>query len=337
MSEQPKFILVEDNRQDRLEVLNVLASVGYTPDSKLGEATTYLDARSLLEQYADQLDLVLLDLNIPRDEQDQHPDEGNGSALLDLIHEDFNRRGRVEIKVIIVSGQDLAGGAGGVLLQRHYAGTLIGIARKADLATMLKRRLKDLRRDPLRSLLRRLEVDVLDQYDATMDSSLPIKERLKNARTLAIRLVMNDCDCHSNRLGSVIHLADDLLGLVKELGRRFRQDDPQRPRFKASTAQPAGSWGAFLWRGTTIQHLQTLNSYRNSYEHLDEQPFRTVAGSPDQWNIPHAVLQSVESGQTTGRLAELIVCELLEWYLPWHEQVYLPWRQQIAAGTRGAS
>jgi hypothetical protein len=85
-----------------------------------------------------------------------------------------------------------------------------------------------------------------------------------------------------------------------------------------------------------IQHLQTLNSYRNLYEHLDEQPFRSVDGSPDGWNIPHAVLQSLESGQAVGRVAELIVRELLEWYLPWHEQVYLPWRKQMANDSRGA-
>jgi hypothetical protein len=83
---------------------------------------------------------------------------------------------------------------------------------------MLKRRLKDLRRDPVRSQLRRLDVDVIDQYDATMDSSLPIKERLKNARSLAIRLAMNEFDHHNGRLGSMVHLADDLLRLTNELG-----------------------------------------------------------------------------------------------------------------------
>ena len=37
------------------------------------------------------------------------------------------------------------------------------------------------------------------------------------------------------------------------------------------------------------------------------------------------MLRAVEIGESTGKLIELTVNEVLDWYLPWHEQVYLPW------------
>ena len=45
-------------------------------------------------------------------------------------------------------------------------------------------------------------------------------------------------------------------------------------------------------------------------------------------------LPKMEKGIRIGMIAELITIDLLEWYLPWHEQVYLPWYQgqQSAAG-----
>ena len=84
-----------------------------------------------------------------------------------------------------------------------------------------------------------------------------------------------------------------------------------------------GKWSSFLWRGTTFQHLYTINSYRNLLEHIEEQPFRAINGPG--WNIPDDVMDKCEKGERLGQMIELIMTELLEWYLPWHEQVYLPW------------
>ena len=94
-------------------------------------------------------------------------------------------------------------------------------------------------------------------------------------------------------------------------------------------------WGGFLWRGWHIQHLYTLNSYRNGYVHEDEQPYQGVLGSPNKWVIPQEVSDSISSGKVLGQIAELIVRDLLEWYIPWHEQVYLPWLGGLGGGTAG--
>jgi hypothetical protein len=43
--------------------------------------------------------------------------------------------------------------------------------------------------------------------------------------------------------------------------------------------------------------------------------------------VPRELLDGVRSGRHTGVVVESIVRDLLEWYLPWHDQVYRPWRE----------
>jgi hypothetical protein len=46
------------------------------------------------------------------------------------------------------------------------------------------------------------------------------------------------------------------------------------------------------------------------------------------------VLSAVEGGEVVGKLIEVAVSEILDWYLPWHEQVYLPWARAENGGRR---
>ena len=81
-----------------------------------------------------------------------------------------------------------------------------------------------------------------------------------------------------------------------------------------------------------IQHLYAVNNYRNLFEHMDEHPYRCQGHDADAWSIPPDVLRAVEVGEVVGKLLELTVSEILDWYLPWQEQVYLPWAKAQNGG-----
>jgi CheY-like chemotaxis protein len=328
MAPKPRVIIIEDKSEDLREVSNYLADTEFCDDI-LGTAGTYVDALALLEEKGSDTDVVFLDLNLPRDEQDARPEKGHGKRLLDHIHS-LNQRPHIQIKVIVVSAEELIEGWDADMFKQLYQDTLVSVVRKADLAPMLKASLKWLRRDPLRDRIRRLRIDVLDQYDTVIDSESPIRERVKEARSLAIRLVRNEVDYSSGRVGASETYADDLNGLIKQLENRFAPNPKTQRRYiDASAIRTTGGWGTFLWRGTLVQHLYTLNNYRNDYEHVDAKPFHGDGRTRDEWNIPQNVLTSIERGETLGKVIELIVSELLEWYIPWHEQVYLPWGKTL--------
>jgi CheY-like chemotaxis protein len=336
MIESLKFIVVEDKDSDRRNVLDRLSDEGFAPENKLGEAGTYEEAKALIEEHAEALDVLFLDLNLPRHQLDGQPEKGHGRALLDLVHKDMNRRAGADIRVIIISGEHLHDGLQHEVLIELYRGTLLGIVQKTNLSKMLRANIKRLKKDPLRSRMLRGELDGLDAYDTVTDPAQPALERIKSARTLAIRLVQHWADYCNGESGSCARYADDLNGLIKEqIESRFSPDLGGRQRIKASSISCAGGWGSFLWRGSTVQHLYSINSYRNCFEHIGEQPFRNTGQEPDLWNIPHEVLERVESGETACKIVELTVRELLAWYLPWHEQVYLPWiKGQAHANAR---
>ena len=85
-----------------------------------------------------------------------------------------------------------------------------------------------------------------------------------------------------------------------------------------------------------VQHLYTINAYRGIFHHLEEQAYSLRHGGPDEWNIPAEVLRRVEDGDRVIQAVELLVRELLEWYLPWHEQVYQPWASSLSGAAGGA-
>ena len=335
MNDGIRFIVVEDKAEDRREVLSQLSDVGFVAENKLGVAETYEDAKELLEEYADRIDVVFLNLNIPRSLTDGRPEKSHGKAILEIIHADLNRRVGNDIKVIVVSGEDLQDGVYDKLFLEVYRGTLLGIVQKAELQRMLKASVRRLRKDPMRSRLRRAELDVVDHYDTVIDSGSPIKERLKSARSLAIRLAQNEVDHHLARRGASEAYADDLNGLIKDhIESRFSEDSSGQRRIKSSQITTPGGWGAFLWRGAMVQHLYAINSYRNRFEHAAGQSYRNQGQAPDTWSIPAELLHAVEDGGEVGKLAEITVRELLTWYLPWHEQVYLPWSKGSIGGRK---
>ncbi|MCB1064814.1 MAG: hypothetical protein KDN20_18080 [Verrucomicrobiae bacterium] len=318
-----KFVVVEDKVEERKEVLRQLTSIGFEPENKIGVAATYEEAKALLEESAAEIHVVFLDLNIPRDAGDPRPEEKHGAALLDAVHFVLNQRPQVDIGVIVVSGQDLAANeTAKKLLEEKYQGTLRGIVLKSELPRMLKANVKRLRKDPLAAGLRKVDSGLAEAFVYATDATNPIKERLKKARAVAIQLALNEIAYRDGSEDSHPELADDLNGIIRQLEARFSEDQSGRRRIKASKISTPGGWGTFLWRGALVQHLRTINAYRNTFEHLSEQPYEAGASSADEWEISPALLANVNTGNTVGKIVSLALSELVEWYLPWHSQVY---------------
>jgi hypothetical protein len=320
-----QFVVIEDKADDRREVLNRLSDAGFTPENKLGEAATYEEAKTLLEEQAQKLNVVFLDLNLPRDSRDGRPERAHGKRLLDLIHDDLNRRPWVDIRAIVVSGENIHDGMTDEMMRERYAGTLVGIAAKSELPVTLKASLKRLQKDPLLARLRRLSIDVLSDYLTLFDNTKAIIDRLESAKRLACRLVRYEGDYRRGKIGVCDGYGEDLNRAIKEIIEdRFEARNGKR-YVQIRSIKTGDSWNRFLWRGATFQHLYTINGFRRAFAHLQEHPYAPSDNGADEWASPPEVRQRVEQGGNVAQMIELAVEELLEWYMPWHEQVYLPW------------
>ncbi|MCI0390301.1 MAG: hypothetical protein MOB07_16245 [Acidobacteria bacterium] len=332
-----RFVVIEDKIDDRREVLNRLSDAGLTPENKLGEATTYEEAKTLLEEQAQNLNVVFLDLNLPRDSRDGRPERGHGKRLLDLIHDDLNRRPWVDIRAIVVSGENIHDGMTDEMMRERYAGTLIGIAAKSELPITLKANLKRLKKDPLLASLRRLGIDALSDYQILFDNTKTITDRLESAKRLACRLVRYEGDYRLGKIGACDGYGEDLNRAIKEIIEdRFEVKNGKR-YVQIRSIKTDDSWDRFLWRGAMLQHLYTINGFRRAFVHLQEHPYASGENVTDEWTIPPDVQRRVEQGDNVAKMIELAVEELLEWYMPWHEQVYLPWAKKQESAKENES
>jgi CheY-like chemotaxis protein len=347
MSHKTRVLIVEDKDAEQRTVRNQLARYKVcsaddveSPDGSFRPARSYAEARKMIDAFATEIRLVLLDLNIPYDESDYSPEDKHGGKLLEFIHE-MNRRPNVQMRVVVVSGQELAKGWGGENLLVRFKDTLIGIAEKEKHNSLVEQ-FQRLGSNPLRDRILDLNLDVVDYFDTICDPNQGIKERLESACSLAVRLVRNEMDHAQNTVNASAAMADDLRGLINQIEERFslqtiaqRSGKSVERRFVDSAALLDGNWSGFVWRGTLVQHLFALANYRNDYVHVKKKPFRSDRGAKDAWRIPDDTLRSLDGGERLGQVIELIVRDLLDWYLPWHEQVYLPWRQ--SKGTGGST
>ncbi|MCG8601063.1 MAG: response regulator [Verrucomicrobiales bacterium] len=325
MLEKLKFVVVEDKEEDRHEILNQLTDAGLEPENKLAVVGTYEEAKECLADLATEVDTLFLDLNIPRNASDPRPEDKHGSNLLKAIHSDFNRRPGVDIKVIVISGQDLVtNDAARDVFMETYKGTLIGIVNKPNLAKMLQSSLKRLKRDPLAAALRRVDLDLEEELSCLRDTGRSSLDRVKAARKIAIRIAINEIDVRNGSKGSRPDLEDNLSKILSELrGRFFKNPDTGWTDMTAGGIDTEDGWGGHVWRGVLFQHLQIINTYRNLVEHMEDQPYKNSTSDPDTWDIPSDLLDVAKEADPTAQIVTLATIELLEWYLPWHEQVYL--------------
>jgi hypothetical protein len=321
-----KWVVVEDTDQHRKEVVSLLIESGFDADNLLGSPTRYDEALELISSHSAKIDVVFLDLRIPRDEVDSEPEKRVGGGLLDVIHSDLNRRSGNDIRVVIVSGEELLDGLSDKTLYKSYPDTLVSIAQKSSLERTLKASVKRLRRTPMITAFRRGGLgSLIDPYLDANDVNLKIRDRLECAREVALRLVRNEFDQHVGRPDASSRFSGDLHSLLNEIeSTRFRAE-AGRARVKQGDIITDGGWGDFLWRGVLFSHLRTLNGLRNDFVHLDRKPYRPSDGSRETWSVPADVLQDLESGRWTGQVAAAILDEILAMYLPWHQEVYVKW------------
>ena len=333
-----RFVVVEDQPEQREEILNALQKVGLEYDNCLGEAASFSAARDIIDQAAEEIALVFLDLNLPRDQVTNESDTDFGYQLLDWIHKDLNSRPKVHIRVIIVSGEYSDYGVRDKTFREMYEGTLVAIAPKNDLPDALARSLSALNRDPLLERMRALHMPIIDEYLVVTNPEAPALTRLEAAKEIACQLLINEGDFRNQSLGSCSRYSDKLNSAMKNLiEERFDFDPELKRKHPSVTHVPTGrSWGNFIWRGLMYQHLYAINTYYNHYKHLSQQPYTSPPGTTDEWTAPQVVLDYFINGQDAVQIVQILVKELLNWYLPWHEQVYNPWFKSVS-GNGGPS
>jgi hypothetical protein len=324
MFENLRFMVIEDKDIDRNEVLDRLADAKFTGQNLLSSPANYSDAKEDLERYCSDLDIVFLDLNLPINQTDAFPEKGHGRRLLQMIHRDLNCRPGVDIKVVIISGEDLLDGWNDKNLYALFPGTLASICHKTALDVTLKASFKRLKKDPLLSRIKKADIPIIDDYKTIFAPETGIESRLECARRIAIQLVRNEVNCFYNDPLKSEDYADNLNGLIHDfIEDRFEMDQNNRRQVKQSQLINS-NWCNFLWRGAMLQHLYTINSYRNIFIHINERPYQVLSGGT--WQPDQATLARCEEGVVIGKMMGDIIREIIEWYLPWHETIYLPWK-----------
>jgi CheY-like chemotaxis protein len=301
----------------------------------LGAAKSGESARAEIEVHQSELDLVFLDLSIPHSESSSRIDNNVGFELLEWIHTSVNRQRNRPLRVIIVSGQYDLTGIPDQKLRSGYDGTLIGIVKKDELKPELGRVIAKLASDPTLEAMVRLELsDIVPDYQTLYSAETSALDKSKAAKVIACKLLTNDGDYRENRLG-ICHFGDDLSGAIRQvIEKRFTGPEGKKPYVDKKHLAANQKWGDFIWRGTMLEHLYGINNYRNRLEHLPQNPY--VEDAPAEWLIPPKVSKHFSEGNDVVPIIRSQVKSLLEWYLPWHEQVFLPWQksQQNKAGGK---
>lgn len=328
------YLIAEDKPKEATTLAEQLVAHGFDP-GKCSLARTASGARSEIGSAGGSPDLVFLDLAIPDIDEKSPPDANHGLALLRWIHDEWNPRHARKVRVAIVSGQYALSGVLDEELRKRYEGTLIGIVIKGQ-PEMLKGCLAALSDDPLLNKLIQLGVGVETEYRTVVDPASSVEKQGKAAKQLACRLVMNEGDYRRGAIGACQY-GDNLNKAIKELIEvRFKESAPNQRWVKKNNMQPGDGWGRFLWRGAMLEHLYGINNYRNRNEHIADHDYISEDPTTDEWNPPYAILQHFRSGADVAVIIQAQVRALIQWYLPWHEQVYLPWlnAQKLRRGGR---
>lgn len=328
-----RFVVVEDQPDAREEVLNALQKAGLEYSNCVGEAASFSAARELIGESAEDIGLVFLDLSLPRQEGDNDLDKDLGYQLLDWIHTDLNNRPNVQIRVVIVSGEYSDYGVRDRNFRESYQGTLVEIAPKNDLPNAIARSLASLNRDELLERMQALRMPIVGEYLVVTDPQASTLARLEAGKEIACQLLINEGEYRNQSLGSCGRYSDRLNNAIKDLIElRFDLDPELNRRHPSVKYIPAGkSWGNFVWRGLMYQHLYAINTYYNQYKHVSQQPYTSPPGTTDEWTVPKAALDYFNDGQDAAQIVQILVKELLRWYLPWHETVYIPWYKAVTA------
>ena len=317
-----RYLIVEDHDQELRALQNTLLNFGFS--NHLGVAKSAQSGRDEITAHRAELDLVFLDLGIPESENASRIDNNFGYELLEWIHNIVNRQSGRKVQVIIVSGQYDLTGIPDEKLRSAYEGTLVGVVKKENLKDDLGRVIAQLGADPLLQELIRMELsDLIPDYQVLFGANTSTKDKCKAAVLIACRLLANDGDFREKRKGAC-QFGDDLGRAISQvIMRRFVAVEGKGPYVAKKYLAPNLRWDEFVWRGVTLEHLYGIKNFRNRFEHLAEQNYLDDSGG--EWQVPTTVATRFCQGDDVVEVIRLQVKSLLQWYLPWHEQVYLPW------------
>ena len=320
------YFVVEDREQSLRNVLQQARQAGFR--KKIGVAENLAEATIALGEHWKEIDLVFLDLNIPADQSDSHPRKDHGQALLELIHKDFNRRGEHSITVIIVSGE-VDSDAERQLWVDHYSPTVLDLASKDNLTEDFRHCVQRYFEDPLKVAIRSIWPEAFANFDVVTDTGKSKNDRSLAAIQLGCVMLKNIDEFESANDGVPTSSSSDLNTLIKEyLGRNFDPASPNKPNQVYSNLRKLkrrrDEWGL---RGYVVEHLYSVHKYRNAIIHLsDTGPFHDGRSDYAIWDGERDLISRLENAERTCKIIQLVVEDIVEWYLPWHEQVYRPWK-----------
>ncbi len=323
-----RYFVVEDREQSVRSVLQQARLAGFQAELKIGVAGTLSEATSVLNERWKDIDLVFLDLNIPAEAGDSHPRKDHGQKLLEVIHNDINRRGEHSIAVIIISGE-VDSEAERQLWVKHYAPTVLDLASKDNLTEDFRRCVQRYFEDPMKVEIRSIWPEGFANFDVVTDPSKSANDRSLAAIQLGCLMLKNIDELESAADGLGASSSSDLNTLIKEyLGRNFEPVSSDRPaQVYSNLRKLKRARDQWVLRGYIVEHLYSIHKYRNAIIHVsDTGPFHDGRGGYGVWDANRDLISRLESAERTCKIIQLVVEDVVEWYLPWHERVYLAWK-----------
>jgi hypothetical protein len=327
-----RYYVVEDRDESLRDVLQQARLVGLKADRKIGVARNLGDAIQEISDKWQEIDLIFLDLSIPDDAVDSSlQGKDRGKRLLDLIHKDLNSRGMHRISVIIVSGE-VDDESDQEMWVDRYQPTVIGFVSKDDMTVGIRQCVFRYCDSGMDSRLGRLWPAAVPMFRDVNNQSKSATDRSLAAYELGCLLLKNVEAYECSRLTQPPSGGTDLNALVKGyLDRNFRPS-PKGGIF-SDLRYLRGQPGQWILRGYMIEHLYSLLKYRNAVVHLtDTGPFHDGKNDYGLWRECPDVVKRLTDAKGICEILSIIVQDILEWYLPWHERVYLPWKSQPASG-----
>lgn len=330
-----RYFVVEDRDESLRDVLQQARLIGLKTERKVGVAR---DLDTAIQQIAakwQEIDLVFLDLSIPDDNKDSSlQGKDRGKKLLNLIHNDLNGRGGHRVSVIIISGE-VDDEIDQEVWVDNYQPTVIGFVPKDDMTAGFRRCILRYCDEGLSSRVRRLWAEAAPKYEEVTDQSKSANDRSLAAYELGCLLLKNVEDYECAKAGQAPSGSHDLNTLLRNyLQRNFQPSDGGALFSNLRRLRgPAKEW---VLRGYMVEHLYSLLKYRNAVIHLtDTGPFHDGKNDYGLWKECPDLLKRLNQAKGICEILTLIVQDILEWYLPWHQKVYLPWKSQpLRGGSR---
>lgn len=310
------------------DILDIAKLAGLSRGHHIATYQDVESARAGLAAKWQEIDLLLLDLNIPLNSKDSLPEKRHGASILDFVLNDLNSRGNHKISVIIVSGEVEPTVERGLWLDGKYKSVLVGLAAKGQLSVTLPEILRSYCEDHYVAVLRAHWPAAEQGFQTIINDEEDAERRTLACQTVASLMLKNIAQ-YERKLPDQNSIAGlQLKDLLNDyLVRNFNPANPANPKgvypilkhFKG----PADSW---VLRGYIVEYLSTINSFRNAFIHIsDTGPFHNGSSSYGLWTEFNDEISRLERGHRMCQMLVLLMKDVLDWYMPWHRKVYTSW------------